>query len=178
MMLASRGPADCALNGTVVASVLLPGHPTILPLVHSAAAAGFPCVVVQPLEPMVPADETMARLLLPLPLPNTPLLPRGSWCNSSEYWSRRAQFYRLRLWRTLLDLRLDLLGVDSRYQLLRNPLPAIAALRTRNDAQYGGGVRPDVIGHTPGWFLKQFGLGLIVSALSPNLATCSPSEPL
>ena len=56
--------------------------------------------------------------------------------------SRRASFYRLRLWRRLLDLRLDVLGLAATYRLLRNPLPALSALHTRADAQYVRSRRP------------------------------------
>ena len=147
------------MNRTVVASVLPTSIETVMPLARSAQAAGFGCIVVQPLEPVTLTDDERRALLL-LDLPVKPLLPRSMWCNSSQYTSRRRQFYRLRLWRLVLDSGFDLLGVDPSRQLLRNPLPAIAALRTRDEPEHGSGVRPDVIGHTPGWFLKQFGLSV------------------
>ena len=119
------------------------------------AAAGFPCVVVQPYAALTaPLDP----LLLPLPPPEPPLLPRQRWCNSSkkgDYGRRIVQFHRMRLWRTLLDRGLNVLGVDAERRMVRNPLPAIAALRCRNDDQYGSGRPPDVLGGAPGWFLKE-----------------------
>ena len=149
----------CALNGTVVASVLPSASAAIMPLARSAIAAGFGCVVVQPIESVTLTDDER-RVLLLLDLPSKPLLPRSMWCNTSQYMARRRQFYRLRLWRIVLESGLDLLGVDATRVLLRNPLPAIVSLRTRDEAEHGSGVRPDMVGHTPGWFLKQFGLGV------------------
>ena len=151
--------SDCSLNNTIVASVLVPGGlPTILPLAHSAQAAGFACIAVQAMEladvRSATADAPLLRLL---ELPRQPLLPRSLWCNSSGYIARRASFYRLRLWRIVLEAGHDLLAVDASRRLIRNPLPAIRSLTTRHDNQYGHGASPDVIGYTPGWFLKQFG---------------------
>jgi hypothetical protein len=150
-------PARCALNNTVVAAPLPPADvQVILPLAASALAAGFPCIVALPFEPVAlpPGGGGVVALQPPVQL----LLPRSRWCNKSrgEYIKRRTQFYRLRLWSTLLHRGLDVLGVDPSHRLRRNPIPAIHALRTREDAQYGNGQRPDVLGSTPGWFLKEY----------------------
>ena len=88
-----------------------------------------------------------------MPPPNPPLLPRSLWCNVSrgtQYTSRRRQLHRMRLWTLILSEGFDLLGLDVTRRLLRDPLPALAALTTRADLQYGGtgiaGVPPDVVG--------------------------------
>jgi len=153
---------ECAVNGTVVASVLTtPETAVMLPLARSAATAGFPCIVVQPIEhlPTVSSlSNSDSHLMLMLPLPPAPLLPRSRWCNTTQYTARRLQFYRLRLWRLLLDAKLDVLGVDSAMRLKRSPLPALSAMRTRDKEEYGSGAPPDFVGHTPGWYLKQYSL--------------------
>jgi hypothetical protein len=149
--------SGCAQNGTVVATPLPPHSlPIILTLARSAAAAGFPCIVVQP---FVTLSAPFDPLLSPLPAPDPPLLPRSRWCNASkksEYWRRLSSLHRMLLWRTLLDRGLNVLGVDAERRLVRNPLPAIAALRTRDEAQYGLGAPPDVLGGAPGWYLKEY----------------------
>ena len=95
---------------------------------------------------------------MPLPPPPKPLLPRARWCNktAAEYKKRRVQFYRMLLWRTLLDRGLNVLGVDPSVRLKRDPLPAIAVFQTRPDKQYGSSAKADVLGGTPGWFLKEY----------------------
>ena len=56
----------------------------------------------------------------------------------------------MRMWSTLLDQGLSILGMDAKSRLLHDPLPALAAMRTR------AGSIPDVLSHTPGWFAKHF----------------------
>ena len=155
-----RSPSECAKNNTVIATILRPGAlPILMPLAESAAAAGFPCVVAQPMVEM----STSSPLVHLLPLVHPPPLPHSRWCNQSnvkvhtEYWPRRSQLLRARTWRLLLDAGLDVLGLDSSRRLKRDPLPAFGALRTRADVQYGAGAAPDMISTTPGWFLKQVG---------------------
>jgi len=150
-----RSPADCAKQNTVIASAVAPdGLATILPLADSAIASGFACIVVQPVEAFRTA---VPEKILPLPLPVPALLPRGRWCNksASDYLKRRLQFHRVRLWRILLDLGLDVLGLDASLRLRHDPLPAIHSMHCRLDLQYGSGARADVVGATPGWYLKE-----------------------
>ena len=145
----SRSSADCALNGTVVASVLTGSIESIMPLAASVAAAGFRCLVVQPFD--TPLSSVPPQLML-LPPPTPPLLPRSRFCNGSQYTARRAQLHRMHLWNHLLGQGLHVFSVASSARLLRTPLPAIAALRTRD----GSEELPDVIGSTPGWFMKHY----------------------
>ena len=161
----SKKIAGCALQQTVVCTTLAGAHEisAAVQLARSVKAAGFPCLVVLPFEAIVSlstsADGADRQLLSLLPPVVPPLLPRSIWCNGSkakEYEQRRRQLHRMQLWSMVLNASFDLLGVDIKRRLLRNPLPALAALRTRSDAQYGSGVRPDVIGGAPGWFLKQY----------------------
>jgi hypothetical protein len=150
----------------VVASVLSPGAlPALLSLARSATAAGFPCIVAiafgEPSAPLAELSAEEASLVVLVEPPGSAALPRARWCNRTQlgqYWHRRAQFSRLHLWRRLLDLPLDVLAVDASLQLARNPLPALRAMRTRAGAQYGDGAPPDLVGATPGWFMKQIGL--------------------
>jgi len=160
-----RTAASCAVNDTVVAAVLYPGAlKTLLPLAHSASAASFPCIIAQPFEE-TPLSETDKRVVFLMPVISPPMLPRARWCNrtasskgAGEYWSRRTQFLRVRLWHSLLEAGLNVLGIDASRRLRRNPLPALGSLRTRDDPQYGSSAAPDVVSTTPGWFLKQIGL--------------------
>jgi len=106
-----------------------------------------------------------------LPPPSPSLLPRSRWCNASrkDYTHRRRQLHRMHLWRTVVDLGYNVLGVDPSRRLLLTPLPALDALRTRSGAQYGSGKRPDVVGGTPGWYLKQFTLHtMFIRSTSPT----------
>lgn len=155
-MTPPSSPRQCSLNNTVVATVVLPGFmPSTMELARSALRFGFPCVVATGVDNLQRDDEDRRHLLL-MDAGHPALLPRAQWCNHSQYWHRRAQFLRMRLWRLLLDEGLDVLAVDASQRLRRNPLGALSALHTRSEAQYGAGKRPDVIGGTPGWFLKQY----------------------
>ena len=163
--MAAQEPIDvaaahrCALNRTVVASVIGPGAlRTALPLARSARDAGFPCVVVLPFGNVNATANDHSDLLLLLPSLAVPLLPRSQWCRTTwrDYILRRTQLYRMMLWRNLVELGFDVLGVDTSRRIRRNPLPALVALRTRDEEQYGSGAAPDVIGHTPGFYLKQY----------------------
>ena len=164
--MATRDPRECAKLNTVVAAPLPPDSvAAALPLARSAVAAGFACVVVQPFDATTASAEP---LLLALPPPPRPLLPRSRWCNrSADYNRRRIQFHRMLLWRTLLERGLSVIGVDASARLLRDPLQAIDALRTRGDEQYGSGARPDMLGSTPGWFLKEYYLHHIFLRATP-----------
>ena len=168
-----RTPADCAINRTVIATVLSSQQQsTLLPLAESASSHGFGCIVVQPFSDF-PAPETSSSLILLLPAPRPALLPRSRWCNGTEYIARRIQLHRMRLWRTLLDAGLSLLGVEGTRRLLRNPLPAIGAMRTRADHI------PDILGFTPGWFAKQFYLSstIFIRATAATRALLRASAP-
>jgi hypothetical protein len=143
----------CARNGTVIA-IVLPNDPPssatwndAIALASSAAAFNFPCIVVQPFA----KEQSASTHLFVLPSPTPPLLPRSRWCNSSSaFFARRVELHRLRLWAQLADQGLSILGLHAKHRLSRDPLPALAALRTRK------GLLPDIIGHTPGWFAKTF----------------------
>ena len=158
--IGARDPSACAKGNTVVAVPIAPhAVAAVLPLAESAATFGFPCIVVLPFEQLrLPGGQSQTARVLALPPPDPPLLPRGFWCNkpAADYTRRRLQYHRMRLWHVLLERGLDVLGIDSGMRLRRDPLPAIGAMRTREDEQYGKGVRPDVLGGTPGWFLKEF----------------------
>lgn len=152
---AASSPAvqHCALNRTVIATILTSEQQpsSLLPLAESALAHGFPCLVVQPFDAIVPSAAAKSNALFLLPPPNPRLYPRSRWCNGSDYISRRTQLHRLKMWHHVLRQNLNVLGVDSsKHRLVHNPLPAIAAMRTRAD------LIPDVVGHTPGWFAKHY----------------------
>ena len=148
MASASASWTSCVRNNTVVATVLASDMPSsLLPLAESAARFGFPCIVVQPFAQV----STTTPLLFVLNPPNPPLLPRSRWCNSSgAFLSRRIELHRMRMWSALAAEGVHVLGLDPLRRLQRDPLPALAAMRTR------AGAVPDVLGHTPGWFAKHF----------------------
>ena len=148
--MSATSPTACARNGTVVAVVLGDDPPSaLLPLAASAEAFGFPCIVVQPFAPL--SQPWASPRLLMLMAPQPPLLPRSRWCNSSAaYTARRIELHRMRMWMSLLEQGLSVFGLGIKNLLLRDPLPAIAAMRTR------AGTIPAVLGHTPGWFAKHF----------------------
>ena len=154
----------CAANNTVVGTMAANFElQVMLPLARSAFEVGFPCIVVMPFEAISIAELNHAdsALLFVLPVPDPPLLPRQRWCNYSshhDYIHRRRQLYRIRLWRMLAATGHDVLGLDPNRRLLKSPIPALGAFRTRNDAQYGAGAPPDIVGGTPGWYLKQYNL--------------------
>ena len=171
---------SCAQRGTVVATVY-PDRASadedaatiqvMAPLANSVVAAGFPCLVVQPFEE--PASFSSPPVAF-LPAPTPPLLPRSRFCNSSsEYTNRRVQLHRMRMLRILLDQHLNVLSIDVNHILLRNPLPAIHALRTRH------GDAPDVLGSTPGWFMKHFYLStnMYIKSTAATRALLSAAEP-
>ena len=154
----------CAANNTVVGTTAANFElQVMLPLARSAFEVGFPCIVVMPFEAISIAELNHAdsALLFVLPVPDPPLLPRQRWYNYSshhDYIHRRRQLYRIRLWRMLAATGHDVLGLDPNRRLLKSPIPALGAFRTRNDAQYGAGAPPDIVGGTPGWYLKQYNL--------------------
>ena len=160
--MAAAAAAKCALNGTVVASACGPSSCGGLEsLARSVHAAGFPCVVALAYEPLaLPPSH-----VLQLPQPMLPLLPRAEWCNRTKnlYERRRVELYRVLLWRALLDAGVDVLGVDPHYELVRDPMPALHSLRARGEgaAAHDPAGAPEVVGHEPGWYLKQFSLSLL-----------------
>ena len=128
---ARKSPHDCALEGTVVGTVASRSYLIGLQnLAETARAVGFPCVVVQPFDWF---EELRHELLVPLPVPSPTLLPRTMWCHApynNQYGWRRSQLYRARLWRSVLELQLDLLALDLDHQLgTINPMPFLRAVR-------------------------------------------------
>jgi hypothetical protein len=93
-----------------------------------------------------------ATLLL-LPVPQPALLPRQQWCATpNRYGSRRAQLFRVRLWREVLQRGLNLLAVDATLRLTASPLPHLHHLVASPP-----GRSVDVLGAQPGWgFSKAF----------------------
>ena len=154
-----------AANHTTIIATTITGRddlPGVMALARSASDAGYPCVVALPFDtiPGISIQSTSGALYV-LPPPDPPLLPRSMWCNishGSQYVHRRRQFHRMRVWSLVLENGFDLLGIDPGRPLVRDPVPALAALTTRADEQYGGGRPPRVVGSTPGWYLKQYGL--------------------
>ena len=69
------------------------------------------------------------RRVAPLPPPPSPLLPRQQWCGDSRYGWRRSHLFRARMWRLVLNARLDLLAVDLDWYFVSDPLPGLAAAR-------------------------------------------------
>jgi hypothetical protein len=166
-----RDAHTCAVNRTVVATVLSGHQASLLPLAESASKVGFPCIVVLPFAD--PSTAPASPFIMLLPAPRPALLPRSRWCNGTGYAARRIQLYRMRLWRTLLGMDLSVLGVEASRRLLRNPLPAIAAMRTRASRV------PDVLGFTPGWFAKHFYLSstMFVRATAATRALLEAAVP-
>ena len=125
-----RSIHECADRNTVVGTVASASFmPGLLALATSAANVGFPCVVVQPFDWF----ETLRhQLIRSLPVPSPPLLPRSVWCMSEhqrEYGWRRSQLHRVRMWRLVLEERLDLLAMDLDHQLgPRSPVDLLLSL--------------------------------------------------
>ena len=112
----------CANLRTVVGTVASGSFaPALLSLAHTAEAVGFACTVVQPFHWF---SELRHSALVPLPVPSSPLLPRSAWCTnmSALYGWRRSHLYRVRLWRVVLHLHIDLLAVDVDHELSGPPL--------------------------------------------------------
>ena len=142
----------CASNSTVVATVASSEYaPALLKLGASAKEFGFPCVLVQPMDPEALIRAPVPATLLLLPVPQPALLPRRQWCGTpNRYGSRRAQLFRVRLWREVLQRGLDLLAVDATLRLRASPLPHLHHLV----ASLPG--RPvDVLGAQPGWIFNK-----------------------
>eukprot|EP00966_Prymnesium_polylepis_P221617 5127247-Prymnesium_polylepis.1 len=154
----------CARNGTVVAAVATPADvpQRTAALARSVVSAGFGCLVVLPFEDTAELTST-DQLLLVLPAPQPALLPRAQWCEGAapQYTFRRAQLHRMRLWRLVLSSGYSLLGVDASMRLTRNPLPAIESQRTQPELERGRGAPPDLVGKSPGWFLKEYVLAAL-----------------
>jgi len=148
--LASQDPSACSFNTTVTACVVTADDKHALAsLAASARAYGFPCIVVQPTSSRIAPSPHV--LVLPPPYP--PLLPRSRWYNGTGYGHRRVQLHRMRHWQALLNHGLNVLARNPSHTLLRNPLPPMAAMRTRAAS---GNAIPDVLGSTPGWFMKHY----------------------
>ena len=124
-------PSRCALRNTVVGTVASASFaPGLAVLSKSAAAVGFPCIVVQPFDWF---EELSERRLEVLPVPSPPLLPRTPWCTNPgfrhQYGWRRSQLHRVRLWRIVLEYGLDLLAMDLDHQVgPRDPVQLLRSL--------------------------------------------------
>ena len=144
----------CATNNTVVATVASAAYaPALLKLGASAREFGFPCVLVQPMDPEKVLVRPVPATLLLLPVPRPALLPRQQWCDTpSRYGSRRAQLFRVRLWREVLQRGLNLLAVDATLRFTTSPLPHMHRFVVSP-----AGRPVDVLGAQPGWgFSKAF----------------------
>lgn len=143
----------CASNNTVVATVASSAYaPALLKLGASAKEFGFPCVLVQPMDREALMRTPVPATLLLLPVPQPALLPRQQWCDTpNRYGSRRAQLFRVRLWREVLQRGLNLLAVDATLRLTASLLPHLHHLVSP------AGRSVDVLGAQPGWgFSKAF----------------------
>ena len=134
-----RAPATkalrCARANTVVGtSASTAFFPAMHALAESVwAAAHFPCVLVS-----TPSELKHSERIYPLPRPHPRPLPELMWCNASvryrdlkdarhAYGWRRTGFYKVRLFRFVLDLGLDLLTLDLDWRMQFDPLPGIHA---------------------------------------------------
>ena len=112
--------------GTVASASFTPG---LMALAASASQVGFPCVVVQPFAWFEALNDPLVRSL---PVPSPPLLPGSHWCKGDhqrEYGWRRSQLHRVRMWRMVLEAKLDLLAMDLDHELgSSNPMEFIRAL--------------------------------------------------
>ena len=148
----SASPAHwrrCSNNNTVVATVASTAYaPALLQLGSSASAVGFPCVLVQPMDAEHGLPTPVPASLLMLPVPEPALLPRRQWCEvqSHRYGHRRAQLFRVRLWRMVLDRGLDLLAVDAVLRFTASPLPHVHGFVS---SAFGQPV--EVLGAQPGY---------------------------
>ena len=144
----------CATNNTVVATVASSAYaPALLKLGASAKEFGFPCVLVQPMDREALMRSPVPATLLLLPVPQPALLPRQQWCDTpNRYGSRRAQLFRVRLWREVLQRGLNLLAMDATLRFTASPLQHLHHLVA---SPLGRSV--DVLGAQPGWgFSKAF----------------------
>ena len=130
--MTARQPRECAIENTVVGTVASASYLVGLRnLATTAHRVGFPCIVVQPFDWF---DELRDNLLASLPVASPPLLPRPKWCDpngapSVQYGWRRSQLYRVRLWRVVLELGLDLLAMDLDHEIGTNPSAFLRAVR-------------------------------------------------
>lgn len=138
----------CAQFGTVASTVASASYAgALFELAASATLARFPCLVVQPYDDFAELHKR-PDLILPLPLPAKPLLPRQIWCSSEFtgarspagqavangwYGWRRSHFYRVLMWVQILSRNFHLLAVDLDWRFLPgSPLPEILALAAAN----------------------------------------------
>lgn len=161
--------ARCASMATVAATVSSSSYSEpMLELAATAITAGFPCLVVQPFHEF---PELHRPEILPLPLPEQPLLPRAMWCSMnwtgairpdggkvSWGWHgwRRSHLYRVRMWAAVLSRGFDMLAVDLDWRFAGpSPLPAIHELRAKSGAQL------DVLGWWDGPTERLLNVGLM-----------------
>ena len=124
--------APCALSNTVIGTAISSGYAQPLhTLALSATRVGFPCIVVQPIYPGWPwAHPTLVAnlsLFRAVPDPARPFLPREERCrnNHSGYGWRRVHPYKMKMWMFVLNAGFNLLGMDSDWVLIANPLPRL-----------------------------------------------------
>ena len=69
-------------------------------------------------------------LIVALPTPREPLLPRPLWCGDLRYGWRRSHLYRSRMWRVVIETGYDLLAVDLDWHFTGgNPVAGLRAAR-------------------------------------------------
>ena len=112
-----RTVQSCAASNTVVGTVVSASYILGLEaLSMSAVASGFSCIAVQPFDWF---KKLRNQRYAVLKVAQPPLLPSHLWCSTKKvlYGWRRSQLYRTRLWRTVVELGLDLLAMDLDHQL-------------------------------------------------------------
>lgn len=134
----------CAQLGTVASTVASASYANaMIELAFSAKLAGFPCIAVQPFDEFMELHER-PDLILPLPLPRQPLLPRSIWCSpeftgartpggqavdNRWYGWRRSHLYRVHMWVQIISRGFHLLAVDLDWRFTPGvPLPEILGL--------------------------------------------------
>lgn len=127
-MADDAGVARCAQLGTVASTVASASYANaMMELAESAKTAGFACLAVQPYDDFH-ALHAKPELIVPLPLPPQPLLPRQIWCSESGlagarnpsgmkvgigwYGWRRSHLYRVLMWVNILSRGYHLLAID------------------------------------------------------------------
>ena len=118
---------------TIVATVASAQYiPAAIELGVAARAVGFGCVAIMPMDN---ATASLAHeAVRPVETSAAEIRPRDGWCTAgqrSSYGWRRAQIYRARLWRLVLELGYSLLYMDADWRIKTNPVPRLMVLRTK-----------------------------------------------